>query len=199
MLAKGKVRGRRALVWGTLATVIGVPICFAAVSPLLAWRGPFYIAAGFAGVISLGLLLLQPMLIGGDVPGLPVHFARRAHRWVAGLLVIAVVVHVAGLWIANPPEVIDALLFVSPTPFSNWGVIAMWALFVSALLAMFRRRLLLRPRNWVIAHSLLAIVIVIGTVVHAKLIEGTMEFISKAVLCVLLLAATMKTMFGLRF
>ena len=28
-----------------------------------------------------------------------------------------------------------ALLFVSPTPFSAWGVIAMWAVFTAALLA----------------------------------------------------------------
>jgi predicted ferric reductase len=90
---------------------------------------------------------------------------------------------------------IDALLFASPTPFSPFGVIAMWAIFAVALLAAFRRRL--RPRTWRIAHMLLAIVIVSGTVVHGLLIEGTMETVSKAVLCALVLAATIKVIAGL--
>jgi predicted ferric reductase len=93
---------------------------------------------------------------------------------------------------------IDALLFASPTPFSPFGVIAMWAIFAVALLAALRRRLGLRLRTWRIAHMLLAIVIVVGSVVHAILIEGTMETFSKAALCVLLLAATIKVMAGLQ-
>ena len=40
---------------------------------------------------------------------------------------------------------------------------------------------------------LLAIVIVVGSVVHAILIEGTMETVSKAALCALVLAATVKS------
>lgn len=199
MLSKGERKARSGFAWSALAIAIGVPIAFAASSPLLAWRDPIYITAGFAGVIALGLLLLQPLLIGGYLPGMPVQVARRTHRWIGAMLVIAVVVHVGGLWITSPADVVDALLFASPTPFSNWGVIAMWALFATALLATFRRRLLLHPRRWRIAHSLLAIVIVIGTVVHAILIEGTMETISKATLCALVVVATIKIIFGLRF
>ena len=71
-------------------------------------------------------------------------------------------IHVGGLWITSPPDVIDALLFASPTPFSAWGVIAMWAIFVAALLAAFRRRLRLRPRTWRIAHSSAAAVVVVN-------------------------------------
>jgi len=52
----------------------------------------------------------------------------------------------------------------------------------------------LRPRTWRIAHISLAIVIVAGTVVHAILIEGAMETVSKAALCALVLAATIKLM-----
>jgi len=89
---------------------------------------------------------------------------------------------------------IDALLFSSPTPFSPWGVIAMWAIFAVALLAALRRRLGLRLRTWRIAHTLLAIVIVVGSVVHGILIEGTMETVSKAALCVLVLAAAIKVL-----
>jgi predicted ferric reductase len=163
---------------------------------LLAWRDPLYIAGGFAGVVALALMLVQPLLMGGHLPGLPALRGRRAHRWIGGLLVVAVVIHVGGLWITSPPDVIDALLFTSPTPFAAWGVIAMWAIFAVAFLAALRRRL--RPRTWRIAHTLLAVVIVVGSVVHAILIEGTMETVSKAALCVLVLAATIKVMADLR-
>ncbi len=198
---KSKVSG--ILIWVALFTAIGVPLAFAGASPLLAWRDAIYITACFAGVISLGLLLVQPLLIGGYLPGLHLHQARQAHRWIGAALVIAVVVHVGGLWITSPPDVIDALLFSSPTPFSNWGVIAMWAICATAVLALLRRRLQLRPRSWRIAHSLLVVVIVIGTVVHAILIEGTMETFSKVALCGFVIAATVMVMLkiiaGLKF
>jgi hypothetical protein len=44
----------------------------------------------------------------------------------------------------------------------------------------------------------LAAVIVVGTVVHGILIEGTMETVSKVALCALVLAVTMKVMVDLR-
>lgn len=191
-------RFRNAGIWAALAVAIGVPLAASAASPLLAWREPIYIAAGFAGVFGLGLLLVQPMLIGGYLPGLTAYRERRVHRWVGGTLVAAVVIHVGGLWITSPPDVIDALSFSSPTPFSAWGVIAMWAIFAVALLAALRRRLRLRLRTWRISHMVLAVVIVVGTVVHAILIEGTMETWSKVALCVLVLAATVKVMAGVR-
>jgi predicted ferric reductase len=74
----------------------------------------------------------------------------------------------------------------------------MWAIFAVALLAALRRRLGLRPRTWRIAHTLLAVVIVIGSVVHSVLIEGTMETVTKAVLCALVLAAVIKVIADLR-
>ena len=184
------------LIWVALAAAVCVPIAAAAASPLLVWRGPVYILAGFAGFIALGLMLFQPLLIGGYLPGLSGRIGRRVHHWIGGALVAAVVIHVAGLWITSPPDMIDALLFASPTPFSPFGVIAMWAIFAVALLAACRRRL--RPRTWRIAHTLLAIVIVAGGVVHAVLIEGAMETVSKATLCALVLAAAIKAMADLR-
>jgi predicted ferric reductase len=183
---------RAALVWIALATAICVPIALAATSPQLAWRGPIYILAGFSGIVALGLMLVQPLLIAGYLPGLSAYRGRRVHHWIGGALVVAIVVHIAGLWITSPPDMIDALLYTSPTPFSPWGVTAMWAIFAVALLAIFRRRL--RLRTWRIAHMLLAIVIVAGSVVHGILIEGTMETVSKAALCVLVLAAAIKVL-----
>ncbi|KJC54735.1 ferric reductase [Bradyrhizobium sp. LTSP849] len=185
---------RVALIWVALAAAVGVPIAAAAMSPLLAWRGPVYILAGFAGMIALGLVLVQPLLIGGYLTPLSAYRGRRAHHWIGGALVVAVVIHVAGLWITSPPDMIDALLFSSPTPFSPFGVIAMWAIFTVALLAALRRRLGLRLRTWRMVHIPLAIVIVAGSVVHCLLIEGTMETVSKAALCALVLAAAIKVM-----
>jgi predicted ferric reductase len=186
------------LIWAAVVVAIAVPIAAAAVSPQLEWRHPIYIAAGFAGIIALGILLVQPLLIGGYLPGLSASGSRRAHRWTGGMLVAAVVIHVAGLWITSAPDVVDALLFASPTPFSAWGVIAMWAIFATALLVVLRRRLRLRPRTWRTGHACLAVIIAAGTVVHALLIDGTMETISKVALCALVLVATVKVIADLR-
>jgi hypothetical protein len=183
---------RAILIWAALGAAVCVPIAAAATSPLLQWRDPLYILAGFAGIIGLGLLLVQPVLAGGYLPGPSAYRARRVHHWIGGAVVVAVVVHVGGLWITSPPDMIDALLFTSPTPFSPFGVIAMWAIFAVALLAAFRRRLGLR--RWRIAHMLLAAVIVVGTAFHGILIEGAMETVSKAALCALVLCATIKVM-----
>jgi predicted ferric reductase len=180
-------------IWVMLAAVIIVPLLLAAASPLLQWRGPVYIAAGFAGILGLALMLMQPLLISGWLPGLSAYRARRIHRWIGGLLVGAIVLHVGGLWIVSPPDVVDVLLFRSPTPFSVWGVTAMWAVFATAVLSLLRRRL--RARIWRNGHMALASVIVVGTVVHAVLIEGAMETVSKVALCSLVLLAAVKVIF----
>jgi predicted ferric reductase len=184
------------LIWAAVAAAIAVPIAAAAVSPQLEWRHPVYIAAGFAGIIALGLLLVQPLAVGGYLPGLSGLGGHRMHRWIGGLLVATVVFHVGALWITSPPDVVDALLFASPTPFSAWGVIAMWATFAAALLAAFRSRLRLRPQTWRIGHTVCAVIIVLGTAVHAILIEGTMETVSKTALCALVLVATVGSIFA---
>ena len=186
---------RGALIWVALAAAICVPIAAAAFSPLLAWRGPLYILAGFAGMVALSLVLVQPLLIAGYLPGLSAYRGRRTHHWIGGALAVAVVIHVGGLWITSPPDMIDALTFTSPTPFSPFGVVAMWAIFAVAILALLRRRLGLR--TWRIVHMTLAAVVVVGSVVHAMLVEGTMETLSKAALCVLVLAGATKVIVDL--
>lgn len=141
------------------------------------------------------LLLVQPMMMSGLLPGLYPNSSRRIHKWVGGSLVLAVIIHVGALWITSPPDVIDALVFNSPTPFSVWGVVAMWAVFISAFLAVFRKRLKLKLRTWRIGHITLSTVLVVGTVVHAFLIEGTMETVSKLTLSALILMATALVIF----
>ena len=160
--------------WVALACVFVVPLVLAAFSPLLAWR--------------------EPLLAAGLMPGLGLRAARHAHALVGVGLLLAVIVHIAGLWITSPPDVVDVLLLRSPTPFAIWGVIAMWAVFASAGLALFRRRLQLRWRSWRVLHSVLAILIVIGTVIHAVLIEGTMEVMSKWAICALVVLAALRVL-----
>ncbi|MEM8842335.1 MAG: ferric reductase-like transmembrane domain-containing protein [Pseudomonadota bacterium] len=175
-----------------------LPIAVAASSPLLAWRDTIYIAAGFAGILAMALLLVQPLLVGGYLPGLTGPTGRRVHRWIGVLLVTAVAVHVAGLWLTSPPDVIDALTFTSPTPFSDWGVIAMWALFAAALMAALRGSLKIRPKLWRLGHTALVVVVVLASVIHAMLIEGTMGTVSKALLCLLSVVALVKVIADLR-
>ncbi|WP_417688460.1 ferric reductase-like transmembrane domain-containing protein [Roseibium sp.] len=189
---------RAALIWTAVVLIIAAPIAAAAMSPLLQWRQPVYIVAGFAGVMAMALLLLQPLLAGGYLPGLAGLKGRRLHRWIGAILLAAIVVHVGGLWITSPPDVVDALLLRSPTPFSVWGVAAMWALVGAALVALVRRRLRIAPRTWRQFHTGLAIVVAAGSVVHAMLIEGTMGTATKALLCLAVLVAMIKTVTDLR-
>ena len=177
--------------WGALALATLGPVAIAATSPYLAYRDAIYIGAGFAGIAALALLLVQPLLAGNHLPGIGPIASRRLHAIVGLALVAAVLAHVAGLWVTSPPDVIDALTFTSPTPFSVWGVIAMWAVFTAALLAAARRRLRWRPKRWRAAHLTLAAITVAGTVAHAMLIEGAMGTWSKAALCALAVAATL--------
>lgn len=189
---------RSALIWGALALTLALPVVAAGFSPYLAWREPIYILAGFAGIIGLAVMVVQPLLASGILPGLSPGAARRAHRWLGLGLVTAVTVHVAGLWVTSPPDVVDALLFVSPTPFSAWGVIAMWAIFAAAALVLLRRRLRLRWAQWRVGHVGLVTIAVAGTVAHALLIEGTMEVITKTALCIFACAALFKGLLALR-
>jgi len=180
-----------AVFWIVVSIVIAVPIVAALLSPQLAWREPVYIAAGLAGVIALAVLFFQPLLAAGYLPGLSNQRGRRIHRWFGVALLLLVIIHVAGLWITSPPDVIDALMFASPTPFSFWGVVAMWALIATACLAVLRRRLRKRLRVWRLIHQALALIIVSSTVVHAMMIVGTMETLSKILLCSLVLISTL--------
>ena len=189
-------RYRAPLLWAALALALLVPLAVAATSPLLEWRQPVYIAAGFAGIVALALLLVQPLLAGGYLPGLPARRGRAVHRVTGAGLVAAVLVHVAGLWITSPPDMVDALTFTAPTLFSPLGVIAMWAVLAAAFLALLKPRLGLR--SWRLGHSLAVATVVVTAVAHALLIEGTMGTLSKALLCLLALAATAKVLADLR-
>ena len=186
------------MVWFGLATAMAVPLAVAATSELLAWRSPVYIAAGFAGIVALALVLVQPLLAGGYLPGLAARRGRSIHRWVGMALVAAVIAHVVGLWLSNPPDLIDALLLRSPTLFSIWGVVAMWATFAAATLAALRGRLRLRPRTWRLGHTAFVVLIAFGSIVHALLVEGTMGLVSKVALCVVVLVAMGKVLWDLR-
>ena len=61
-------------------------------------------------------------------------------------------------------------------------------------MASLQKRTIAAPFAWIT----LAVVIVVGSVVHCMLVEGTMETISKAAVCALVLGATIKVMADLR-
>ncbi len=181
---------RNAAIWIAVATALLLPLLLAVNSPLLQWREPVYITAGIAGVIAMSLLVLQPLLASGYLPGVNRLRSRQLHRVVGSTLVLMIIAHVAGLWITSPPDVIDALLFRSATSFSLWGVIAMWAIFSTATLAAVRKIAQIKPHIWKITHKTLAAIIVISSAIHAILIDGTMESFSKYAICILLLGVT---------
>ena len=186
------------IVWGCLVLIGTVAIVASVMSPLWAWRQPVYIIASIAGVFALVLLLFQPLLMLRKMPGLRISQGRKFHRWVGISLVSCIVIHVLGLWITSPPDVIDALLFRSPTQFTPWGVVAMWAVFLSAGVVAVRRRLTSNLITWQRLHRSLGFIIVLGSVVHAFLIEGTMETWSKALLCLAVIIATIITLIPAR-
>lgn len=186
------------VIWSAVALVLLVPLVIAAQSPYLAYRDPSYIVAGFAGILSLILFLLQPLLAGGHIPGLRPRTARIWHRATGSVIILAVVAHVGGLYLTSPPDTLDALLLVSPTPFSLYGVVALWGMIITAILVLVRRRLPLRFLHWAVLHNALAVLIVLSTVVHALLIEGTMGTASKWVTCLAVMAVTLWVVWDMR-
>ena len=187
-----------ALARGSAAVIMIVPIAIAAFSPYLASRDMPYIVGGFAGIIALSLLFLQPLLPAGYFAGSEGLAGRRWHRWLGVAIVVAVVLHVGGLYLASPEDTTDALLLVSPTPFSIYGVTAMWGVVATAILVLFRRRLRLRHSVWRLVHNGLAAIVVVATVIHALQIEGAMEPVSKWMLCLAVVGATGVALLDLR-
>lgn len=188
----------RLVVWAALIAAAGLPVLFAAFSPYLAYRGAAYIVGGFAGIVGLSVLLIQPLLAAGYLPGLSPAEARVWHRRLGAVLVVLVLLHLGGLYLTSAPDTLDALLLVSPTPFSVWGVISFWGTLATGLLVASRRRLRMRPATWRIAHNALAAVVVIATVAHALQIEGAMEPVSKWLLSLAALAVTALVLIDIR-
>ena len=184
-----------ALVWGLLAACILVPVGIAAVNPLQANRDALWIVGGMAGIVALAFLLVQPLLAAGSLPGPSLTAGRRWHRWLGTMIVVAVGLHIGGLYLSSPEDTTDTLLLVAPTPFSVYGVIALLGVVLTAILVVVKSRSGLRYASWRILHNALALVVVISSIVHALLIEGAMGSVSKAILCALILAATITVLF----
>ena len=184
------------LAWAGLLAVVGVPVLIAAASPYLAYRNLPYIVGGFAGIVCLALFVVQPLLAAGYLPGIAPATERRWHRWVGVAIVGCVILHVGGLYFTSPEDTLDALTLVAPTPFSVYGVLAMWGVLATAVLVALRRRF--RYPTWYRLHNGLALVVVVATVVHALQIEGAMEIVSKGVLCLAALASTVVVLLNLR-
>jgi len=176
------------IIWVVLAGAMTSPMAIAATSPLLGARTGVYIMAGMAGVVALALLLIQPLLVAGFLPGLALARARLWHRWVGTGIAIGVALHVGGLYLTSPPDTLDALLLVAPTPFSIYGVIGMWSVVITIILVALRPRTGIGYKTWRIIHNALSAIVVVTSVVHALMIEGTMGNLSKQILCFLIVA-----------
>lgn len=173
---------------------MAAPVVIAATSPYLAYRNPAYIVGGFAGIVCLSLLLIQPLLAAQYLPGAGGEIGRKCHHWVGAAIIACVLLHIGGLYVTSPPDTLDALMLVAPTPFSVYGVLAMWAVVATAALVILRRRLRLRYSNWRLIHNGLALTVVVATVIHALQIEGAMEIFSKWALCLAVLIAAGATL-----
>ncbi|MCQ0971213.1 ferric reductase-like transmembrane domain-containing protein [Paracoccus sp. TK19116] len=174
----------RRLIVVAAFTLIAVAVALAARSPYLAYRDPIYIIAGFAGIIGLGIMVIQPLM------AYRLGITRRLawHRWLGAAILVCIGVHIGGLFITSPYDTLDALTLASPTPFSVYGVIATAAAIATALLMLARRSL--AYSRWRLVHNALAVVIVLSTIIHAVQIEGAMEVASKWLLSAAALAAT---------
>lgn len=170
-----------ALAAAGLLALIATPILLAAASPYLPSRPLPYLIGGFAGILALAILLLQPLLAANLLPFLTPATARRRHLQLGTALAACVALHIGGLYVTSPEDTRDALLLASPTPFSVYGVLATAATLATLLLLTLRRRL--GPRLWPRLHTALAITIVAATALHALQIEGAMEPVSKSALC----------------
>lgn len=174
----------------TLICVLILAVIVAALNPLQESRSIEYVIGGLSGVVALALLLLQPLLAIAFLPHGSVIQQRRWHRWIGTAIVITVALHISGLYLASPQDMIDAMLLVAPTPFSVYGVVGLWTLVLTATLVAFRKRLRLNISTWNIIHNSLAVIVVITSVVHALMIEGAMGYVSKLILCICLIGAT---------
>lgn len=172
-----------------IVLVLTVPLLLASLSPLLAGRSWPYVIGGLAGVVGFSLLFVQPLLAAGLAWQAPLRRQRRWHRVCGALLFLAVIVHVAGLYLASPPDMLDALLLVAPAPFSLYGVMALWALLLIVATLVLRRQARFRLRLWKWIHLILGVVIVLASVIHAWMIDGAMNTSSKQITSVLICLA----------
>jgi predicted ferric reductase len=188
-------RMKAVLVWCLVMACVLVPVGIAAANPLQANRDALWIVGGMAGIAALALLLVQPLLAAGYLPGPSLTAGRRWHRWLGTTIVVTVGLHIIGLYLSSPEDITDTLLLVAPTPFSVYGVIGLCGVVLTAVLVAVRSRSGLRYTSWRIVHNALALVVVVSSIVHALLIEGAMGSVSKLILCALIFAVTVIVLF----
>lgn len=183
------------LIWLGLLVVMTLPVAMATRSPYLPFRSSIYVLAGFAGIICLSIFVLQPLLSTNHLPLHPIQ-TRRLHRIVGTSVLILAIMHVAGLYLTSPPDVIDALLLRAPTLFSVFGVVAMWGIILTVLIAKLRRTL---PANiWRATHRTLSTLVIFATLIHALQIQGMMEPITKWIISIAVLLSIGFTLIWLK-
>ena len=193
------LRYRRVVSGVVLLVLTGLPLAVAVLSPLQTSRNAAYIIGGLAGVAALGILLLQPILAAGFIPGTHLSKQRRWHSVTGGLLIALVLVHVIGLYLTSPPDMIDALLLVAPTLYSVYGVIALWGVILLGIVALPLIKKRIKPTAWRLIHHTIGVIVVGSTVTHAVMIDGAMGWRSKLMLCIAAVLATLTAIVWLRW
>lgn len=183
-------RLRSAASWALVVCIAAAPVAIALFSPLQQSRSAPYVVGGVSGIVALALLLLQPLLVGGYLPGLRSVKARFWHHCIGCTIVLTVFMHIIGLYVTSPDDITDAMLFTSPTPFSVYGVLGFWCVVMMLITVVLRNRSVFSSRLWSLVHNSLALVLVGASVIHALLIEGAMGNVSKVILCVSVVIAT---------
>jgi len=161
----------RGIVWFGLyfllvLTPLGVALL---VDPIARPRG-FCVELGAAcGFIAFSLLVLECSLVsrlraasapfGTDV-------LMQVHRLMGLAALGFVVAH--PLLLLGPGRTLAALNPVPTTPFGRAGTIAVWAVVVIVLTSVGRRRMALSYEAWQRIHGVGALVVVVGSLVHAR-------------------------------
>lgn len=166
------------------------PIVVAAFSPLLKSRELIYVVGGLSGVVALSLLLVQPLLALGYLANVSLVRQRQWHLWSGALLVVTIALHIGALYVTSPDDMTDALLLRSATPFSVYGVIALWGVLLIAMLVAFRNKIKIPIKRWKTVHVFIAAIVVVASIIHTLWIQGAMGTVSKWVLCGTIVFAT---------
>jgi predicted ferric reductase len=165
-----------------LAALLVVPPAVAVASPLQAGREMAWVLGALAGVLALSLLTVQVLLPTPWLDRLLAGHEPRWHRTVGLTLAAIILAHVAGLYLASPDDIRDALVLAAPT-YSRLGVLSAWSVGFSIALALARRRLGLIYSDWQILHSALAVAIVTTAVGHTVMIRGTLDGPAELLAC----------------
>jgi predicted ferric reductase len=139
----------------------------AAADPITAWRSPVVESSTAFGLLAFALVLLQFALVPRLWPrAMPVatDALMLFHREM-GLVAVAFAVAHPLLLLPHGTRPLAWIPFNGP-PGTTWGALALWALVLLVMLAVFRRRLPVAYEAWHRAHLLASVAVAGATLAH---------------------------------